>query len=323
MLPDKKQDELEKKFLESDEVFLVRQLGKHVKLAARNPGTRVGGVFTLEYASEPLAKDFADKFRSRKTRIFRSENELFNQMKAELRELLLKEILVMNKLAGKIGDATQCNNGIRHAILVLEEGMPDIPKSEEEVKTNGQRDLFEWLCSNPKSVEASLFFNGSPLEKVLQKKGIISWLESDGFVNLHKEVGLELFTKTKCPYYQNSVEIGKAMAAKLRANGVNAFDRTKLDALVEKLRKDAGITDEAKPFFSFGRDISHHGEPCFFCGFTGNVHGEGRYIHSPLSELSQDDDSITEAQVMAAAIVFCGKCEGIMDKLDVLEMDFD
>jgi len=222
MLPDKKQDELEKKFLENDCVFLVSQTGKHVKLAAKNPGTRVGGIFTLEYVSEPLAKDFADKFRSRKSK---TSNEI----------------------------------------------------------------IVDWLRS----------------------KDAVKLVEAE-YDDEHclTEVALE--------------RTFNIVAAKLLGlPQVAEFDRKKLDALVEKLRKDQGITDEAKPFFSFGRDVSHKNEPCYFCGFMGNIHGEGRYIHSPLSELAQDDGSITEAQVMAAAILFCGKCEGIIDKLGVLEMDFD
>ena len=97
------------------------------------------------------------------------------------------------------------------------------------------------------------------------------------------------------------------------------IDKKKLDSFVEKLRKEQGITDEQKPFFSFSRDISHKDEPCYFCGFTGRVPGEGRYIYSPRAE----DDEASEKEVMAAAILFCGKCQEKIEDMEIMECDFE
>lgn len=99
------------------------------------------------------------------------------------------------------------------------------------------------------------------------------------------------------------------------------FEKQKLTALVEKLRKEQYIEGEQKPFFSFGRDVYHKKELCFFCGFTGNIHGEGRYIYSPLSDMAEED-GLTQKQVMAAAIFFCGACLKNIEELDLLEIDF-
>jgi hypothetical protein len=98
---------------------------------------------------------------------------------------------------------------------------------------------------------------------------------------------------------------------------VNEFNKKKFDAFVERLKKEQPWNE--KPFFSYSRDIGHKDEPCYFCGFTGRIPGEGRYIYSPLAE----DEEASENQVMAAAILFCGKCESKIEELDVVECDFE
>lgn len=94
------------------------------------------------------------------------------------------------------------------------------------------------------------------------------------------------------------------------------FDEKKLDALVKKLKAEQ---EREKPFFSYSRDVCHKDEPCHFCGFTGRVHGEGRYIYSPLALM----EDLSDAEVMKAAILFCGKCSQKIEDSDKLEMDFE
>jgi len=97
------------------------------------------------------------------------------------------------------------------------------------------------------------------------------------------------------------------------------LDEKKLLEFIERLKGEQQIEDEELPFFSYSRDIFHKHESCYFCGFTGNIRGEGRYIYSPLCL----DDEATEEEVMKVAILFCGKCQEKIEDKDVLNMNFE
>jgi hypothetical protein len=97
------------------------------------------------------------------------------------------------------------------------------------------------------------------------------------------------------------------------------IDKKKLDAFVARLRKEQRCSKNEKPFFNFSRDVFHNDDPCYFCGFTGRVPGEGRYIYSPLAEI----DDATDEEVQKAIILFCGKCFEKIENMEIMECDFE
>jgi hypothetical protein len=82
-------------------------------------------------------------------------------------------------------------------------------------------------------------------------------------------------------------------------------------AFVQKLCDAQGIEEiggEEKPYFSYSRNISWHGEPCFFCKRDKTIHlVRGRYIFAVQGE---DGEYIDGSQVY-----FCGDCNELISPM--------